>query len=77
VQRIGFEWLYRAVSEPRRLGPRYAADAQYGLTLLREILRSRASGHRGPRGIRGPTGIKVLGSRATHATAGRKKEAGR
>jgi N-acetylglucosaminyldiphosphoundecaprenol N-acetyl-beta-D-mannosaminyltransferase len=77
VQRIGFEWLYRAVSEPRRLGPRYAADARYGLTLLHEILRSRDSGHRGPRGIRGPTGIRVLGSHTTRGTAGRKKEAGR
>lgn len=33
-QRLGLEWLYRATSEPRRLGPRYLAD---GLFLLRRL----------------------------------------
>jgi N-acetylglucosaminyldiphosphoundecaprenol N-acetyl-beta-D-mannosaminyltransferase len=75
VQRIGFEWLYRAVSEPRRLGPRYAADARYGLTLLREILRSRVGGHRGSSGSHGPSDIRALRSRTARGTVGRTKEA--
>ncbi len=29
LQRIGLEWLWRAASEPRRLVPRYAADALF------------------------------------------------
>ena len=28
-QRYGLEWLYRTLAEPRRLGPRYAADAAF------------------------------------------------
>lgn len=35
-QRLGLEWLYRALSEPRRLIPRYWAD---GLFLLRSLIR--------------------------------------
>jgi exopolysaccharide biosynthesis WecB/TagA/CpsF family protein len=38
MRRSGLEWLYRAMTEPRRLGPRYAADA---LPLLRLAWRAR------------------------------------
>ena len=34
----GLEWLHRAVTEPRRLGPRYAADL---LPLLRLAVQAR------------------------------------
>lgn len=36
LQRIGLEWLYRMVSEPRRLGPRYLNN---GVFLLGAVLR--------------------------------------
>ncbi len=35
-QRMGLEWLYRALSEPRRLGPRYLSNAMF---LLRAVVR--------------------------------------
>jgi N-acetylglucosaminyldiphosphoundecaprenol N-acetyl-beta-D-mannosaminyltransferase len=34
VRALGLEWLYRALSQPRRLGPRYALDFVYYLMLL-------------------------------------------
>jgi len=34
-QRLGLEWMYRALSDPKRLGPRYAANIYY---LLRRLL---------------------------------------
>lgn len=33
-QRLGLEWLYRALSDPKRLGPRYAANIAF---LIRQI----------------------------------------
>ena len=33
-QRLGLEWMYRALSDPKRLGPRYAANIGY---LLRRL----------------------------------------
>jgi len=36
AQRLGLEWLYRMLQEPRRLAPRYAADAVF---LARAIAR--------------------------------------
>jgi N-acetylglucosaminyldiphosphoundecaprenol N-acetyl-beta-D-mannosaminyltransferase len=33
-QRLGLEWMYRALSDPKRLGPRYAANIFY---LLRRL----------------------------------------
>jgi N-acetylglucosaminyldiphosphoundecaprenol N-acetyl-beta-D-mannosaminyltransferase len=36
LQRIGLEWLYRALREPRRLAPRYFRDAVF---LVRAVLR--------------------------------------
>ncbi|MDX1929425.1 MAG: WecB/TagA/CpsF family glycosyltransferase [Pirellulaceae bacterium] len=33
-QQLGLEWLYRALSDPKRLGPRYAANLSY---LLRRM----------------------------------------
>lgn len=41
MQRAGFEWAYRAMTEPRRLGPRYLRDAGYGLRLLSGALWQR------------------------------------
>lgn len=40
VQRTGLEWLWRAAREPRRLAPRYAADAAF---LLKSLLRDAAA----------------------------------
>jgi N-acetylglucosaminyldiphosphoundecaprenol N-acetyl-beta-D-mannosaminyltransferase len=40
LQRVGLEWLYRALQEPRRLGPRYLADAVFlGRAILRDMWR--------------------------------------
>lgn len=39
MQRIGFEWAYRAAQEPRRLGPRYLLTNPQALKLL--FTRSR------------------------------------
>ncbi len=36
THRIGLEWAYRALSEPRRLGPRYIRNAAF---LLKAVLR--------------------------------------
>lgn len=42
MQRLGTEWLYRLLSEPRRLLPRYAANACFlGKALSRQLLRRR------------------------------------
>jgi len=42
IQRSGFEWLYRALSEPRRLGPRYARTVPRFIWLaLKESLSLR------------------------------------
>jgi hypothetical protein len=44
VQRSGLEWVYRAVQEPGRLGPRYARDiVVLGPTLARHIVAVRRS----------------------------------
>jgi exopolysaccharide biosynthesis WecB/TagA/CpsF family protein len=44
VQRLGFEWLFRMLQEPCRLGPRYAVtNSRFAALLLRE-LRSRRWG---------------------------------
>lgn len=48
MQLAGAEWLYRALSEPRRLLPRYAKDALYLPILLHEDWKQRRSlGSRG------------------------------
>lgn len=40
LQRLGLEWLFRGLQEPRRLGPRYLADALFlGRAILRDICR--------------------------------------
>ena len=37
-QRIGLEWLYRLLQEPRRLGPRYAAsNSRFAVMLASEM----------------------------------------
>lgn len=42
MRAAGLEWLYRAISEPRRLGPRYARGLiLFPLLLLREFFRAR------------------------------------
>jgi N-acetylglucosaminyldiphosphoundecaprenol N-acetyl-beta-D-mannosaminyltransferase len=39
-QRAGFEWLYRAVQEPRRLGRRYlTTNLSFAALVLRELVR--------------------------------------
>lgn len=44
IQRTGFEWMYRALSEPRRLVRRYSdVVPRYLLLLGRELLRGRTS----------------------------------
>lgn len=41
IQRSGFEWLFRALSEPRRLGPRYAVVIpRYLLLVAKELGRN-------------------------------------
>lgn len=41
VRRLGLEWLYRAVSNPRRLGRRYARDLlRFPVIFLREVFLS-------------------------------------
>jgi N-acetylglucosaminyldiphosphoundecaprenol N-acetyl-beta-D-mannosaminyltransferase len=48
VQRIGLEWVYRAVQEPGRLGPRYARDiVVLGPTLARHVLAVRRATRHG------------------------------
>ncbi len=44
VQKIGMEWAYRLSLEPRRLAPRYAANARY---LLRMITQDLVGGKAG------------------------------
>lgn len=42
-QRLGLEWAYRLITEPRRLLPRYAADAWFLLSATMEsVLRRRS-----------------------------------
>lgn len=42
VQAVGMEWLHRVVSEPRRVGPRYARLIRPGMRLFaRELLAPR------------------------------------
>ncbi len=39
IQRIGLEWLYRMVGDPKRLGPRYAKNAWFlGKAVFREAI---------------------------------------
>jgi N-acetylglucosaminyldiphosphoundecaprenol N-acetyl-beta-D-mannosaminyltransferase len=41
-QRVGMEWLYRVLQEPRRLGPRYVTtNVVFVGMVLREMVRSR------------------------------------
>lgn len=45
MQRIGFEWLFRLVQEPRRLARRYLVGNSLFLAMvLRELARTRARG---------------------------------
>lgn len=45
MQRLGLTWLYRMVSEPRRLGPRYVKwNSLFLFYLIRDGLRGRAWG---------------------------------
>lgn len=44
MQRIGMEWLYRFLREPRRLGGRYAANAWFALRMTsRDLVTKRAN----------------------------------
>jgi N-acetylglucosaminyldiphosphoundecaprenol N-acetyl-beta-D-mannosaminyltransferase len=47
LQRSGLEWLFRLLSEPRRLLPRYArVIPRYSLCFVREVLRGRGQARR-------------------------------
>jgi N-acetylglucosaminyldiphosphoundecaprenol N-acetyl-beta-D-mannosaminyltransferase len=39
MQRVGLEWLYRLLQEPRRLAKRYLVDDVYFLVILVRTLR--------------------------------------
>jgi N-acetylglucosaminyldiphosphoundecaprenol N-acetyl-beta-D-mannosaminyltransferase len=42
LQGLGLEWMFRAMQEPRRLGPRYFADLLFlGKAMLRDVWRWR------------------------------------
>jgi len=42
LQRLSLEWLFRAMQEPRRLGPRYLADLLFlGEAILRDVCTRR------------------------------------
>jgi N-acetylglucosaminyldiphosphoundecaprenol N-acetyl-beta-D-mannosaminyltransferase len=42
LQRVGLEWLFRMLQEPRRLGPRYiATNGRFAALLLRELRSPR------------------------------------
>ncbi len=44
MQKIGFEWLYRLLQEPRRLFKRYATDfVVFGLTIMKQWWLTRSS----------------------------------
>lgn len=43
MQRFGLEWVFRALSEPRRLIPRYFSDGKSAVRLLYRELRSARS----------------------------------
>ena len=46
MQRSGLTWVYRLISEPRRLGPRYAKwNSLFLYYLLRDGWRGKACGH--------------------------------
>ena len=53
IQKIGCEWLFRAFSEPLRLGPRYASDALvFPVIILSEIWKRRRGADRHDRSRR-------------------------
>lgn len=62
AQRIGLEWAFRMVQDPRRLGPRYLGrDLPFLLKLLREELRrSNVSESEPDRGGNRPAGTTPL-----------------
>jgi N-acetylglucosaminyldiphosphoundecaprenol N-acetyl-beta-D-mannosaminyltransferase len=42
MQRLGLEWFYRFIQEPRRLGPRYLrTNARFGGLFVRELITRR------------------------------------
>ena len=46
MQRVGLEWLFRLMQEPRRLASRYATtNAQFLLMLTRELIARRRAAH--------------------------------
>jgi N-acetylglucosaminyldiphosphoundecaprenol N-acetyl-beta-D-mannosaminyltransferase len=53
LQRLGLEWLFRMLQEPRRLGPRYLVTNRRFATLLLGELRSRRTRRCAPAAGRG------------------------
>jgi len=44
IQRLGLEWAFRLLQEPRRLAPRYfRTNSRFAAAVLRELFRGRAS----------------------------------
>lgn len=73
VQRIGLEWVARAVQEPRRLGQRYAHDIRvFAPAFAREWRRSRtARGGAELRAISTDSEVKVTLDRVDRSPSGR------
>jgi N-acetylglucosaminyldiphosphoundecaprenol N-acetyl-beta-D-mannosaminyltransferase len=47
MQRYGIEWLFRLVSEPRRLGPRYLSqNPRFAVLAMAQLIRMRLHEHR-------------------------------
>jgi N-acetylglucosaminyldiphosphoundecaprenol N-acetyl-beta-D-mannosaminyltransferase len=45
-QRLGLEWLYRTIQEPRRLGPRYIrTNGRFVRMVLEDAMTKRRNGH--------------------------------
>ena len=65
VQRLALEWVYRAIQEPARLGPRYAKDiVVLGPTMARHILTARRSTRRADGGrLSMPAIAELVGAR--------------
>lgn len=63
LQRSGLEWLFRMLHEPRRLGPRYLANAWFLLKAIARDCRNALSGQGDARGVRasGDAGHKCPG----------------
>ena len=59
IGRLGFEWAYRALQEPRRLLPRYLrTHSRFALLLLREAIQARRQARAVARRQEGETALR-------------------